>query len=205
MSDNERRRAGRHFLQIPGPSPVPERVLRAIDMPMIDHRGPEFEALGQRVLAGIKGVFKTDSRVFIYPTSGTGAWEAALTNTAFLGRLRSHVSRQDISRRSGRTWRKHLRAAAGIHRLRLARRRRCRAHREPAARGYRPFDQGGLRRAQRDFDRGDLPYRRSPQGDRRGGAIPLCCWSTPFPGSPAPTIATTNGASTSASPARRRG
>src|ERR1700735_5400792 len=80
MSDNERRRAGRHFLQIPGPSPVPERILRAMDMPVIDHRGPQFQKLGQRVLAKIKGVFKTDSHVFVYPTSGTGAWEAALAN-----------------------------------------------------------------------------------------------------------------------------
>jgi len=80
MGDNERRRAGRHFLQIPGPSPVPERILRAMDMQVIDHRGPEFQKLGQRVLGKIKGVFKTESHVFIYPTSGTGAWEAALAN-----------------------------------------------------------------------------------------------------------------------------
>jgi alanine-glyoxylate transaminase/serine-glyoxylate transaminase/serine-pyruvate transaminase len=80
MSGNEGRRAGRHFLQIPGPSPIPERILRAMDMPVIDHRGPTFQKLGQRVLAKIKGVFKTDAHVFIYPTSGTGAWEAALAN-----------------------------------------------------------------------------------------------------------------------------
>jgi alanine-glyoxylate transaminase / serine-glyoxylate transaminase / serine-pyruvate transaminase len=80
MSGNEGRRPGRHFLQIPGPSPIPERILRAMDMPVIDHRGPQFQKLGQRVLAKIKGVFRTDSHVFIYPTSGTGAWEAALAN-----------------------------------------------------------------------------------------------------------------------------
>ena len=91
MSGNEGRRAGRHFLQIPGPSPVPERVLRAMDMPVIDHRGPEFQKLGQRVLAKIKGVFKTGSHVFIYPTSGTGAWEAALANLFSPGDSRSHV------------------------------------------------------------------------------------------------------------------
>jgi alanine-glyoxylate transaminase / serine-glyoxylate transaminase / serine-pyruvate transaminase len=78
---NAPRRAGRHFLQIPGPTPVPDRVLRAMDMPVIDHRGPEFRALGLRVLAGIKTVFKTTEHVFIYPSSGTGAWEAALVNT----------------------------------------------------------------------------------------------------------------------------
>jgi alanine-glyoxylate transaminase / serine-glyoxylate transaminase / serine-pyruvate transaminase len=78
---NAPRRAGRHFLQIPGPTPVPDRILRAMDMPVIDHRGPEFRALGLRVLAGIKSIFKTSEHVFIYPSSGTGAWEAALVNT----------------------------------------------------------------------------------------------------------------------------
>ncbi|KAB2913436.1 MAG: aminotransferase class V-fold PLP-dependent enzyme [Hyphomicrobiaceae bacterium] len=77
---NEPRRAGRHFLQIPGPTPVPDRILRAMDMPVIDHRGPEFKKLGLRVLAGIKTIFKTASPVVIYPASGTGAWEAALVN-----------------------------------------------------------------------------------------------------------------------------
>ncbi len=78
---NAPRRAGRHFLQIPGPTPVPDRILRAMDMPVIDHRGPEFKRLGLRVLAGIRTVFKTASPVAIYPSSGTGAWEAALLNT----------------------------------------------------------------------------------------------------------------------------
>jgi alanine-glyoxylate transaminase/serine-glyoxylate transaminase/serine-pyruvate transaminase len=76
------RRAGRHFLQIPGPTNVPDRVLRAIDFPTIDHRGPEFAMLGKSVLAGMKRVFKsTQGEVVIYPASGTGAWEAALVNT----------------------------------------------------------------------------------------------------------------------------
>jgi alanine-glyoxylate transaminase/serine-glyoxylate transaminase/serine-pyruvate transaminase len=77
---NEPRRAGRHFLQIPGPTPVPDRILRAMDMPVIDHRGPEFKRLGLKVLAGIKTIFKTTGPVFIFPSSGTGAWEAALVN-----------------------------------------------------------------------------------------------------------------------------
>jgi len=76
------RRAGRHFLQIPGPTNVPDRVLRAIDFPTIDHRGPEFATLGKEVLANLKRVFKsTQGEVVIYPASGTGAWEAALVNT----------------------------------------------------------------------------------------------------------------------------
>jgi alanine-glyoxylate transaminase / serine-glyoxylate transaminase / serine-pyruvate transaminase len=72
---------GHHFLQIPGPSPVPDRILRAMSLPTIDHRGPEFGALGLKVLEGLKGVFKTSSPVVVYPASGTGAWEAALCNT----------------------------------------------------------------------------------------------------------------------------
>ena len=79
------RQAGRHFLQIPGPSPVPDRILRAIDMPVIDHRGPGFADLGNRVLTGIQGIFKTTQPVIIYPSSGTGAWEAALVNTMSTG------------------------------------------------------------------------------------------------------------------------
>jgi alanine-glyoxylate transaminase/serine-glyoxylate transaminase/serine-pyruvate transaminase len=73
--------AGRHFLQIPGPTNVPDRVLRAIDNPTIDHRGPAFGALGLEILADLKKVFQTDGPVIIYPASGTGAWEAALANT----------------------------------------------------------------------------------------------------------------------------
>jgi alanine-glyoxylate transaminase/serine-glyoxylate transaminase/serine-pyruvate transaminase len=82
---NAPRRAGRHFLQIPGPTPVPDRILRAMDMPVIDHRGPEFKALGLKVLSGIKTIFKTASPVLIFPSSGTGAWEAALLNTLSAG------------------------------------------------------------------------------------------------------------------------
>jgi alanine-glyoxylate transaminase/serine-glyoxylate transaminase/serine-pyruvate transaminase len=72
--------SGRHFLQIPGPSPVPDRILRAMSMPTIDHRGPEFAVLGKQVLAGLKQIFQTRHPVAIYPASGTGAWEAALVN-----------------------------------------------------------------------------------------------------------------------------
>jgi alanine-glyoxylate transaminase / serine-glyoxylate transaminase / serine-pyruvate transaminase len=77
--------SGRHFLQIPGPSPVPDRILRAMSLPTIDHRGPEFGGLGLQVIAGIKKVFKTRHPVAIYPASGTGAWEAALVNLLSAG------------------------------------------------------------------------------------------------------------------------
>ena len=72
---------GKHFLQLPGPSNVPDRILRAMDYPTIDHRGPEFSILANDCLEGIKTIFKTKSNVIIYPASGTGAWEAALVNT----------------------------------------------------------------------------------------------------------------------------
>jgi alanine-glyoxylate transaminase / serine-glyoxylate transaminase / serine-pyruvate transaminase len=72
---------GRHFLQIPGPSPVPDRILRAMSLPTIDHRGPEFAHLGKKVIKGLQQIFQTQHPVVIYPASGTGAWEAALANT----------------------------------------------------------------------------------------------------------------------------
>ena len=75
------RQAGRHFLQIPGPSAVPDRILRAISAQTIDHRGPDFAEVGRTALDGMKSIFKTESHVFIFPSSGTGAWEAALVNT----------------------------------------------------------------------------------------------------------------------------
>jgi alanine-glyoxylate transaminase/serine-glyoxylate transaminase/serine-pyruvate transaminase len=72
---------GRHFLQIPGPTNVPDRVLRAMDRPVIDHRGPEFAKLGSEVLEGLRPVFQTKGSVVIYPASGSGAWEASIVNT----------------------------------------------------------------------------------------------------------------------------
>src|SRR3990170_5443571 len=81
MAQNSSRAIGRHHLHIPGPTPVPDRILRAIDTPIIDHRGPEFAALAGRCLDGIKTIFKTTNPVIIYTATGTGAWEAALVNT----------------------------------------------------------------------------------------------------------------------------
>ena len=79
--------SGRHFLQIPGPTNVPDRILRAMDYPTIDHRGPEFNALAKKVLRSIRQVFQTRQPVIVYPASGTGAWEAALVNTLSAGDL----------------------------------------------------------------------------------------------------------------------
>ncbi|MEO1315932.1 MAG: aminotransferase class V-fold PLP-dependent enzyme [Pseudomonadota bacterium] len=81
MSNEKGRIAGRHFLQIPGPTNVPDRVLRAMDYPTIDHRSASFADIGRRALDGMKSIFKTEAHVVIYPASGTGAWEAALVNT----------------------------------------------------------------------------------------------------------------------------
>ena len=78
-------KAGRHLLQIPGPTNVPDRILRAMDYPTIDHRGEEFFNLAKKCLSGIKDIFKTENHVIIYPASGTGAWEAALVNTLSAG------------------------------------------------------------------------------------------------------------------------
>src|ERR1700719_785876 len=81
MTKNSSRPLGRHFLHIPGPTPLPDRVLRAMDTPIIDHRGPEFAQLARRCLDGIKTIFKTSKPVIIYTATGTGAWEGALVNT----------------------------------------------------------------------------------------------------------------------------
>ena len=81
MAKNSSRAVGRHFLQIPGPTALPDRVLRAMDTPIIAHRGPEFAKLTKKCLEGIKTIFKTTNPVIIYTATGTGAWEAALVNT----------------------------------------------------------------------------------------------------------------------------
>src|SRR6266403_318084 len=80
-SDEEFMTQGRHFLQIPGPSPVPDRVLRAMDMPVIDHRSSQFADLAKSIFEGSRKIFKTSGPVLIFPSSGTGAWEAAIVNT----------------------------------------------------------------------------------------------------------------------------
>ena len=84
---NKKYMPGKHFLQLPGPSNVPDRILRAMDYPTIDHRGPDFPNLANACLNGMKTIFKTVSDVIIFPASGTGAWEAALVNTINEGDL----------------------------------------------------------------------------------------------------------------------
>src|SRR5262245_30222063 len=85
MSKNSSRPVGRHFLHIPGPTPLPDRVLRAMDTPIIDHRGPEFAKLAKNCLDGVKTIFKTTNPVIIYTATGTGAWEAAVGTRRSVG------------------------------------------------------------------------------------------------------------------------
>ena len=96
-------RSGRHFLQIPGPTNVPDRVLRAIDHPTIDHRGPNFAELGLACLCGMRQVFGTEQHVVIFPSSGSGAWEAALVNTLKPGD-KVLMAETGTSPRCGKRW-----------------------------------------------------------------------------------------------------
>ena len=96
-------KSGRHFLQIPGPTNVPERVLRAISQATIDHRGPEFAELALEVFHGLQKIFRTTGTVVIYPSSGTGAWEASLVNTLSPG-TRCSCSRPGILPHCGAMW-----------------------------------------------------------------------------------------------------
>ena len=160
-------RAGRHFLQVPGPSNVPDRILRAIAQPTIDHRGADFAKLGAEVLAGMKAVLKTTQPVIIYPASGTGAWEAALVNLLSPGDRvlmfeTGHFAllwRQMAERLSlvvdlvPGDWR------SGVSPVHLE---------EKLCGGQGAPHQGRLLRPQRDLDRRDLGHPRRPQDNRRG-------------------------------------
>ncbi len=170
--------SGRHFLQIPGPSPVPDRILRAMSLPTIDHRGPEFAHLGKKVIAGLQQIFQTQHPVVIYPASGTGAWEAALANTMSPGDARADVRdrplRQPVAEDGA--------APGPAARIPVRARHRCRDR--PAACGWRrgvdaglieqrlradarPPHQGGLRGAQRDLYRRHQRHRRGAPRHRR--------------------------------------
>ena len=198
-------RAGRHFLQIPGPTNVPDRVLRAIDLPTMDHRGPEFAALGKSVLAGMKRVFKsTQGEVVIYPASGTGAWEAALVNTLSPG---DRVLMAETGH-FATLWQKmaaQLGLRGRVPARRLAPRRRSRGDRRSACAPTARKRIKAVCVVHNETSTGVvIAHRRRAQGDRRRQAIRRSTWSTRSPRSPRSTTGTTNGASTSPSPARRR-
>ena len=165
MAKNSSRPVGRHFLQIPGPTPVPDRVLRAMDTPIIDHRGPEFSKLAKKCLEGIKTIFKTTNPVIIYTATGTGAWEAALVNTLSPGDKVLMVETGQFAT----LWKK-MAEKLGLKPEFITTDWRNgadpKAIEAQAARRQEQRDQGGLRPAQRDLDRRADADRRNPQGDR---------------------------------------
>ncbi len=202
MAQNSARNPGRHFLQIPGPTPLPDRVLRAMDTPIIDHRGPEFAKIAKKALEGIKTIFKTTNPVVIYTATGTGAWEGALVNTLSPGDRVLMVETgqfatlwKKMAERLGlkpefitTDWRQGIDPKAVEAKLREDKSKRSRRSASCTTRP-RPARSRRSRRSAR---------RSTPPATRR------CSWSTPSRRSPRPTIATTNGASTSRSAARRR-
>ncbi len=156
---------GRHFLQIPGPTNTPLPILAAIAKPTIDHRGPEFAELGLEVLAGIRKVFKTENPVVIYPTSGTGAWEAALVNTLSPGdRLLMFETGWFSTLWSKMT--KSLGFEAEIVKGDWRTGVDAERDRGQASARHDTSLQGGSHRPQRDFDRRDFGYRGGPSSDR---------------------------------------
>jgi len=139
-------RSGRHFLQIPGPTNVPDRVLRAIDYPTMDHRGPKFGHMGLEIIEGLKYVFQTQQPVVIYPASGTGAWEAALVNCFSPGDKVLMVETGHFAS----LWQKMAASspAGGTDRDRLASRRRSGGGGSKAERRQGARHQSGVRGAQ---------------------------------------------------------
>ena len=197
-------RSGRHFLQIPGPTNTPDRVLRAMAQPTIDHRSAEFAALGRAVLDGLaSGSSRPSGPVVIFPSSGTGAWEAALVNTLSPGDRVLAFDIGEFSQGLGRG-----RAAAGARRGdragRLAARRRSGSARGEAERGPRPSHPRRAGRPQRDVDRRDQPPAGDPRARSIAPAIRRCCSSMRSRHSAPSISATTSGASTSRWPDRRR-
>ena len=161
-------RSGRHFLQVPGPSNVPDRVLRAMAAPTIDHRGPEFRELAREVLDGLAGVVGTTQPVVVYPASGTGAWEAALANTLSPG---DRVLMAETGH-FATVW-KQVALQLGLEPIFLPgdwRRGVDAAAVGGAARGGRRRNhQGGVHRPQRDVDRRHQRRPgRPPRHGRRG-------------------------------------
>ncbi len=204
MKNQPIRHTGRHFLQIPGPTNVPDRVLHAIAFPTIDHRGPEFAELGQEVVAGMKRVFQTAGTVVIYPVLrhrgvGGGAGQHAVAGRPGAD-VRDRAFRDAVAADGGTA-----RARCRIRPRRLAARRRSGAGR---ARSLTPTASTGSRRSAssttrpRPASRAASP-RSAPRSTRPG--IRRCSWSIRFPRSARSTTGTTNGASMSRSAARRRG
>ena len=198
------RKPGRNFLFVPGPTNIPDRILRAMHIAMEDHRSSDFPKLTLPLYERLKRIFKTkEGQVVIFPSSGTGAWEAALTNTLAAGRQGSDRPFRPVQPFVGRAcqapWPRRHRAGRGV-----GHRRQSRTHRGGAARRQEPRDQGRARGAQRDGHRRHQQYRRGAPRAWTPPSIRRCFMSTASPRSRASTSASTSGASTSPSPARRR-
>ena len=158
--------AGRHFLQIPGPTPVPDRILRAMDTPMIDHRGPEFAKLAkQRARRHQDDLQDHQSGDHLHRDRHRRVGRRARQHA--VARRQGADGRDRPVRHAVEEDGREARPQAGIHHDRLAHRRRPGGDRSPPARRQEPRDQGGLRPAQRDLDRLPVADRRDPQGDRR--------------------------------------
>ena len=198
------RKAGRHFLQIPGPSAVPDRILSAIGQQTIDHRGPDFAKVGLRALDGLKTIFKTEEHVFIYPASGTGAWEAALVNTLSPG---DRVLMFETGH-FATLWKK-LAEKLGLKAEFIEGDWRGGADPDQIeaylAEDKAHADQGGLRRAQRNLDRIGVADRRGAQGHRQRQVIRRFSWSIRSRVWPRSTTGMMNGASMLPYRARKRG
>ena len=197
------RKSGRHFLQIPGPTPIPDRVLRAMDYQVLDHRGPKFQELAKRVIEKTKTIFKTKQNLIIFPASGSGAWEAGMTNTLNPG---DKVLMYETGQFST-LWEQlaqRLGFKTDFNRQRLAHRRRSAEDLREARRRQEPRDQGGLRGASRDLRAACCRTSRPSARRSTTTTIRRCSWSTPCPASARPICASTNGRSTSWWPARRR-
>ena len=157
---------GYHFFQNPGPTNIPDRVLRAMDRGTIDFTGAKFRTIAAECVAGLKRVFKTEATILTYAASGHGAWEAALVNLFSPGDRVLVVETGYFSLNWGlRCEAFGLEVENSGHRLAPLRRRG--SARNPAARGSRARHQGGARRAQRDLDRGRARHRGAAPGDRR--------------------------------------
>ena len=163
---NEPRRAGRHFLQIPGPTPVPERILNAMSRQMLDHRGPKFQKFGLALLASVKTIFKTSNPVIIFPPRARARGRRRSLNTLSPGDSmlifetgQFAVLWRNMAEKLG------LKPEVIAHRL--AQRRRCHRHRGAAQEGQGARHQGRVRRAQRDLDGRHLGSTRSARRSTR--------------------------------------
>ncbi len=196
--------AGRHFLQIPGPTNVPDRVLRAIDNATMDHRGPAFGRLGRVLLDEFRAVFKTAGAVIVYPASGTGAWEAALVNTLSPGD-RVLMCRTGWFATLWREMAERLTLDPVFIDTDWRRGADVAAIGEALAKGYRSI---GSRRSASSTTRPRPAARAASTRCARPWTRPSirrCCWWTRSPRWHRSTIATMPGASMSPSAARRRG